>query len=166
MAELPDSIHVEIQRLSKSGGGRASRGEYSAAITDYERALALLPEPPHDWSAFTWLKAAIADACFLDRRFEGARQALDEVLKVGPPENAENPFVQLRYGQTLLELGHDASAANWLARAFLSCGKPLFEREDPKYLQFVCSKLEPPAGYQSWNDVFDREKRRPWWRFW
>jgi tetratricopeptide (TPR) repeat protein len=165
VAELTDAVHREVKRLSKSGDDHAAAGDHAAAISAYEQALSALPEPVHQWDAFTWLKVAIADASFLGRRFEQAREALNEVLMFGPEESGANPFIQLRFGQSLLELGEEEKAADWLARAFLTTGKQLFAEDDPKYLRFICSKLDPPDGFDSWEAVFDKEKRR-WWRFW
>jgi hypothetical protein len=57
-----------------------------------------------------------------------------------------NPFLRLRLGQALYELGDEQEAANWLVPAYLSEGPALFEDDDPKYLEFFCSKLAPPPG--------------------
>jgi hypothetical protein len=46
----------------------------------------------------------------------------------------------------MFELGETAEAANWLAGAYLLEGTKLFAQEDPKYLEFIKSKLETPPG--------------------
>ncbi len=56
-----------------------------------------------------------------------------------------NPFLRLRLGQCLFELGELAKAANWLAGAYLEEGPKLFAEDDPKYLAFIKSKLSAPA---------------------
>lgn len=55
-----------------------------------------------------------------------------------------NPFLRLRLGQCLFELGELSEAANWLTGAFLQEGKIIFAADDPKYLVFLKSKLSPP----------------------
>jgi hypothetical protein len=55
-----------------------------------------------------------------------------------------NPFLRLRLGQCLYELGEMKEAANWLAGAYLMEGQAIFAEDSPKYLEFVRSKLEPP----------------------
>ena len=57
-----------------------------------------------------------------------------------------NPFLRLRLGQCLFELGELDEAANWLAGAFLEEGTKIFAEDDPKYLAFIKSKLLPPPG--------------------
>jgi hypothetical protein len=57
-----------------------------------------------------------------------------------------NPFLRLRLGQCMYELGETDEAANWLAGAYLLEGKELFSQDDPKYLEFIKSRLEPPPN--------------------
>ncbi len=57
-----------------------------------------------------------------------------------------NPFLRLRLGQCMYELGEHREAADWLTMAFLSEGKKLFEQDDPKYLAFTKAQLKPPPG--------------------
>ena len=96
-----------------------------------------------------WLLTAIGDMHFQMARFPEGRAALMEVMKLFDDARG-NPFVQLRLGQCMLELGEEKEAANWLAGAFLSEGRQLFEGDNPKYLEFIKCKLEPPPG--GWPD--------------
>lgn len=57
-----------------------------------------------------------------------------------------NPYLRLRLGQCLFELGEMREAANWLSGAYLLEGKKIFAEDDPKYLEFVKDKLQPPPG--------------------
>jgi hypothetical protein len=61
-----------------------------------------------------------------------------------------NPFLRLRLGQCLFELGELDEAANCLAGAFLQEGTKVFAADDPKYLVFIKSKLSPPP--EGWPD--------------
>jgi hypothetical protein len=45
-----------------------------------------------------------------------------------------------------LELGNEQQAENWLAGAVMLKGKKMFDDEDPKYWQFISSRMEPPPG--------------------
>src|SRR5262249_44277801 len=105
----------------------------------------LLPEPRTDWEAALWILAAIGDAHFLAGNWQGARDALMEAVK-GCAGAAENPFVRLRLGQSLFELGELREAGDWMAPAYLMEGKRLFAAEDPKYLAYLKSQLQPPPG--------------------
>lgn len=61
-------------------------------------------------------------------------------------EPVGNPYLRLRLGQCMYELGEMTEAANWLAGAYLSEGTKLFAHDDPKYLDFIKSQLKPPPG--------------------
>ena len=43
-------------------------------------------------------------------------------------------------------MGETDEAANWLAGAYLLEGQELFSQDDPKYLEFIKSQLQPPPG--------------------
>ena len=87
----------------------------------------------------------MGDMQFKLGRYPDARSNLMDAVKYFDEARA-NPFVQLRLGQTMLELGEEAEAANWLTRAYLSEGLSLFEEDDPKYVGFIKGKLLPPPG--------------------
>ena len=71
-----------------------------------------------------------------------------EVFKVAWFECAgmTNPFVSLRFGQCALEMNEPENAAEGLISAYMGAGLKLFELEDPRYLDFLKSAVEPPAG--------------------
>lgn len=146
MAELPDDIYEEVTRLSEEGNALADEDDHDAALARFQLALSLLP-PPQDepWQATLWLLTAIGDIHFQKQQFTEGRGALMDALRQFDEARA-NPFVRLRLGQCMLELGEEKEAANWLAGAFLSEGRGLFEDDDPKYLAFIKSKLHPPPG--------------------
>ncbi len=143
-AELPDDVHEKIEALSQEGDDLAELQEYRKAIEKYVQALELLPEPMTDWEACTWLLTAIGDANFLWGKHEYARKALSDAMHC--PGAIGNPFIHMRLGQAQFELGNLERAADELARAYLQEGKGIFADEDPKYLEFVKSKLDPPPG--------------------
>jgi tetratricopeptide (TPR) repeat protein len=144
MAELPQELHERIQRLCAEGDGLLDQGRFDDALARYDSAWQLLPEPRTDWSAGEWIMAAIGDVQFQRGHFAASRQALMTALKCGG--SPDNPFLRLRLGQCLFELGDRQEAANWLAGAYLLEGKGLFAQDDPKYLEFVKAQLQPPPG--------------------
>ncbi len=150
MAELPDDIHEEVTLLSEEGNACADDGAFDLALSHFQKALAMLPPPIDEpWGATMWLLTAIGDMHFQLARFPEGRAALMEVMKLFD-EARSNPFIRLRLGQCMLELGEEREAANWLAGAYLSEGRQLFEGDDPKYLDFIKSRLDPPPG--GWPD--------------
>ena len=144
MTELADDIYEGVKRLCATGDTAANRGDYHEAIGWYERALALLPSPVTQWEAATWIFAALADAKFSIGDSEGALRSLDRAME--SPNSLGNPFLHLRRGQALFELGRKDEAANELARAYMLEDEDIFDDEDPKYLEFLKTVLRPPAG--------------------
>ncbi|MFO0891091.1 MAG: hypothetical protein U0790_18345 [Isosphaeraceae bacterium] len=94
--------------------------------------------------------AAIGDVRFQRREFAAGREVLMTAMRCAHGEPVGNPFLRLRLGQCLFELGETEEAANWLAGAFLSEGTKLFAEDDPKYLAFIKSQLQPPPD--GWSE--------------
>jgi tetratricopeptide (TPR) repeat protein len=144
MAELSQQLHERIQGLCAEGDNLLDQDRYEDAIARYESAWQLLPEPRTDWSAGEWIMAAIGDAHYHEGDFAASRAAFMTAVKCGG--SPDNPFLRLRLGQCLFELGDRQEAANWLAGAYLLEGNKLFADDDPKYLEFIKAQLEPPPG--------------------
>ena len=142
MAELPDTIHQQIKDHCSDGDLFAEGGNYGEALKLYWKAWDLLPEPPTDWEAATWILAAIGDANFLGGDYEAGRDNLSNAMHC--PDAIGNPFLHLRLGQCQFELGNQERAADELARAYMGAGSEILESEDPKYFAFLKSVLEPP----------------------
>ncbi|MFN0019100.1 MAG: tetratricopeptide repeat protein [Pirellulaceae bacterium] len=145
MAELPDSIYAEVERLSSEGNEFADADEFQQALSRFQAAWQLLPEPRTSWSAGLWLLVSVGDMWFQLRRFPEGREALMTAMKYYS-EAPGNPFIRLRLGQCMFELGENHEAANWLAGAFINEGMKLFGSEDPKYVLFIKSQLQAPPG--------------------
>lgn len=140
MAELPARIHQRIRILCAEGDSFADRSQYPAALERYWSAYDLLPEPKTEWAAATWILAAIGDADFQKKDFKAGRDNLATALRC--PDAAGNPFLHLRLGQCQFELGDLDRAADELIRVILAVGPDLFENEDPKYFEFLRTRLE------------------------
>ena len=140
------SAHIQnrLQELSTQGDALREAGDHLEAQRCYIAALQLLPEPEEEWEATTGLLAAIGDCLFQRGQYEKARDAFSDA--VACPGGLGTPFIHLRLGQTQLEMGAEDRAADELARAFMGAGTEVFEHEDPKYLAFLKTKLEPPPG--------------------
>lgn len=148
MAELPDELHEPIERLCAEGDELLHGERFSAAVTCFESAWQLLPVPQTNWDAAAWILAAIADAHFWNGDFGGMRQPLMTAMQCDGA--TANPFLRLRLGQCLFELGEFDQAAKWLTGAFLLEGTKIFAEADPKYLEFIKTRLSPPPG--GWPD--------------
>lgn len=134
--QLSPQIHEAIQHFCADGDKLASDGQYEAAITEYNRAWEIIPEPKNHWNAATWVLAAIGDAAFLGGYNTSAREAFDFAMTC--PSAVGNPFLHLRRGQLLFDLDDQQdAAADELLRAYMGGGAELFAAEDGRYLAFL-----------------------------
>jgi tetratricopeptide (TPR) repeat protein len=144
MLELPDDLYDTIKELCARGDKFSNAGDYRSAIEAYDEAWTLLPDPKDQWSAATWILAALGDTRFLSGDFGAAEEAFDAaVMHSG---GFGNPFIHLRLGQCHFELGNLDRAANGLTRAFGLEGIEIFDDEDPKYFEFLKTRILPPRG--------------------
>jgi tetratricopeptide (TPR) repeat protein len=141
MAQLPDMIHDQIQMHCRQGDALAQSGQYPAALEQYWAAWDLLPEPQTDWSAATWILAAIGDANFLGGDYAAGKDNLATAMHC--PGALGNPFLHLRLGQCQFELGNLDGAADELARAYMGGGAEIFDGAE-KYFAFLKTRLQPP----------------------
>ena len=159
MAELPAETHKQITQMAEGGNAFAEQGDFSGALARFQSAWELLPEPRDDWDAALWLLTSIGDMQFQLRQYSAARDSLMRAVKSSDAAPG-NPFLRLRLGQVMYEVGETQEASSWLAGAYLMEGVSLFDGEDPKYLSFVKPQLRPPPG--GWPE----DRKTAWWRFW
>ncbi len=138
--ELDQKTHESVQALCKEGDALASQKLYEEARAKYIQALKLLPDHPADWVASTWIFVAIGDTHFYTGNYE--RMMKSFVNAVQCPEGLGNPFIHLRLGQAYFELGNLDKAADELTRAYMGAGMEIFMEDDPKYLEFLETKIE------------------------
>jgi tetratricopeptide (TPR) repeat protein len=149
VVELEDAIYLRLSELAAAGDAAAEAEEFDLAISRYRDALAFLPAPAAQWEAQRWLLAAIGDASYQKGDLELARNSFMEAAR-NSLEACGNPFVRLRLGQTLFDLGEFKAAEDWLSGAYMLAGASLFADEDPKYLTFARANLLPPPG--GWSE--------------
>ncbi len=140
MAHSPD----EVDRLFNEGEEFADAEQYADALSRFQAAWELLPEPKEEEETAVQILAAIADCRFFLGEWDECRKAVQQAFRCGA--ELDNPFLRLRLGQSLYELGDEREAANWLVPVYLMEGRKPFEGEDPKYLEFFRGKLQPPEG--------------------
>ncbi len=143
MQDLPPEIQEQVEELCDAGEAFMADGKFDLAATSFNEAWLTLPEPRSAWPCAVSILAAIGDANFFRRDFAECKKSFMQILR-DADGSPDNPFNRLRLGQCLYELGDEQEAANWLAGAYLAEGCKLFEIEDPKYLAFIKSKLQPP----------------------
>ena len=147
--ELPPNIQADVQRLSDEGNALLEGGDPERAIERFREALRVLPEPRETWSAATWLYTAIGDAELAFGQPHRAHGALKAAA--ASPHGLANPYVQVRYGRVLADLGEPDGAAEVLAKAAMLGGVTVFAAVDRlDLLELVDTKIRAPEGYDSW----------------
>lgn len=145
--DLADSVHVMITNLCEEGDALAKADDSKGALRKYHQAWHVLPEPREEWDAATWILSAIGDAHFSLRDFKNCSAAFASALQC--PGGLGNPFVHLRLGESLLELGNIERAKDELTRAYMGAGADIFAAEDQKYFAFLKTVLLPMPGRDS-----------------
>lgn len=67
--ELSDELYVRVEELSETGNEAMENEDYAKAISCFQKALDILPEPKEDWEAYLWLAGSIGDAYFMMRNY-------------------------------------------------------------------------------------------------
>ncbi|MFT3788026.1 MAG: hypothetical protein QM770_17955 [Tepidisphaeraceae bacterium] len=129
-----------------AGDALADKGQHGDALASFNAAWRALDEPKdkQDWAVN--VLAAIADCRFFLGQWNECCDAIQHAFRCGA--DVSNPFLRLRLGQSLYELGDLRESANWLVPVYLMEGRKPFAREDPKYLESFRSQLKaPPEGW-------------------
>src|SRR5580698_4981243 len=124
MPKLSEDQRQMIDKLCQKGDQFAQIDQLDDALDQYESAWELLPEPKDQWPAATWILMAVGDVYFEKRDFIAASETLRESLEF--PDGEANPFILLRLGQSLFEIGDLNGAADALEAAFNKNGAELF----------------------------------------
>ncbi len=145
--ELKPEVYERLKALRQEGDVCAGKGEFNNAISKFEQALDLIPEPLESWEASLWVLGALGDMYVSKHDYVSAIRVLNTAMHCG---GIGNSFLHLRLGQAQFELGNEKRAGDELARAFMGGGQKIFDGEDPRYFDFVKRILkEPPEG---WGD--------------
>lgn len=151
MEELDDKTYAEIRELCEAGDRFADQSDFSAALEKYWNAFDLVPEPKTAWDTTTWILTAIGDTNFLANDFRAGADNLSNAMHC--PGAIGNPFIHIRLGQCQFELGNLDRAADELTRAYAVKGEEIFFGEDPKYLEFLKTRIDtkPPEKKAWWK---------------
>ena len=141
--ELPAALHARITALCEAGDAAGDAGDHAAALRRYGEAWASLPSPPERWAAAVWIVSSIGDVRLARGETGPALAAFTDALAWDGPGN---PYLHLRRGQCLLDLGEPDGAADELCRAYMGGGEELFEGDDPRYFAFLRTRIAPPPG--------------------
>jgi len=136
---LPPRIAERIDSLSEQGNALLEgEGDWRGAVAAWRSALAALPDPKSQWEAWSWLNASIGEALRVGGDLGGARAAFVDASN--GPEGYANPFILLRLGQTLVDLGEEAEGCERLLRAYMLEGDEIFAEDGASYLAILKRK--------------------------
>jgi hypothetical protein len=145
---IPDDsdagISGELERFIDEGEAFIDGKQFPDALARFQAAWDVLPQPKTEQEPAVRLMAAIADCHFHLQNWEACHEAMQHALRCGA--SVADPFLRLRLGQSMYELGNEREAANWLVPVYLTEGRAPFAYDDPKYLEFFRDKLRPPEG--------------------
>jgi len=122
----------KIKALCAEGYRLYDEKNYKEALRFFYKAWTLIPKPQTDNAEAGWVLTAIGDCYFRTGQWEQGRESLASALRC--PHMLGNPFIHLRLGQCLHELGKPEVATEHLELAYLNGGSKLFQNEAPKYL--------------------------------
>lgn len=137
--EIDDEVYEQITALAESGDNFAEKEQFGSAISKYEQALDLLPEPKTDWEAATWLYVALGDALFNQKDFNAALGAYQRALM--SPDGTGNPYVWFSLGSAFYELDNLEKAKTHFMSAYLLDGEEVFQDADPDYLALISEEI-------------------------
>ncbi|WP_221801457.1 tetratricopeptide repeat protein [Oceanobacter mangrovi] len=142
MAELPEKLYSDITLLCKQGDelAKSENLEEAKVKVKYISALKLLPDNINEWEAATWIYVAIGDIHFRMGNYEKCFKCFYNAAQC--PKGLGNPFIHLRLGQMYYEQGNMSKAADELTRAYMGAGIDILMEDDPKYLEFLETKIE------------------------
>lgn len=139
MKELSDVILDRIDAICDEADLLFEDEKSEEAIAKYNEALTLLPEPIEEYEPSAWLISSIGDVYFFDEEYEKALAQFEHAM--GCVDSEDNPYLLLRAGQCHFELGQMQDAEDTMHEAYLIEGEEIFEEEDPKYWEFLKSKI-------------------------
>lgn len=135
MPSLDNATEQEIKQFCVEGYQNYDNKNYKTALRLFYQAWLLIPKPQSSLDQAGWILTAIGDTYFRLEQYQQGKEALSSALHcVGIDDN---PFVHLRLGQCLYELGDHGSARQELNHAYSAGGEKLFLDESPKYLSAI-----------------------------
>jgi tetratricopeptide (TPR) repeat protein len=136
MNKLNRRLQARINSLVEKGENFFDEQDYDRAIECFMTAYDLLPAPKESWDEGIQLLAGVGDSLFMQGNAQEAYGYFSEAQKC--PGGTGNPFIWLRLGQCLYDMGGRKEAIlDALMSAYMLEGSEIFSDEDPKYLKFL-----------------------------
>lgn len=134
-ATLDNATERQIKQLCAEGYQHYDEQDFKSALRLFYQAWLKVPKPQMQWDQAGWVLTAIGDTYFRLAQYNQGREALLSALHCKGIDN--NPFVHMRLGQCLLELGDIGSARRELLEAYKGAGRDIFLKQAAKYLSAI-----------------------------
>jgi tetratricopeptide (TPR) repeat protein len=141
---IDDLLIKKVKALCAEGYRHYDNKEYKEALRFFYKAWTALPKPQANYEQGGWVLTAIGDCYFRSGQWEQGRESLSSALHC--PNMKGNPFIHLRLGQCLFELGKRDVACEHLEQAYMNSGSKLFQSELPKYLMAAMENIAADAA--------------------
>lgn len=146
-AGISYELQEELNRAAEEGNRLSDEGRPKEAVRTWLNAYEKIPDPKNIYPQSWWFEASIGDLLFLVGAYAEAYPFFHKAMNNISGEGRTNPFVLLRYGQCLYELqGLERDILNSFISAYMLEGEEIFSEEDPKYFQFLASKIDLSQG--------------------
>lgn len=130
-----DEVYPKIKSYSNKGNTVLEEANFDYAEQCFQDALELIPEPKNEFSATTWLYAALGDVYYQQGAYTAALDAF--MGAYNGSEGYYNPYVVYMLGKIYYELGVMNKAKEFLTMAYMVAGEDIFLEDDGKYLEMV-----------------------------
>lgn len=126
----------QIRRFCSDGYRLYDKGEYRLALRSFYQGWLTIPKPQTDYQEAGWVLTAIGDTYFRLKQYEQGVESL--ISATHCPGGDQSPFLYMRLGQCLWDLGRDNEARKYLFKAYrLNQGSSLLEQEDKRYIKAI-----------------------------
>ena len=137
--ELQNELYDKILSICAKGDNFVEDFKYDEAIEMYLNALELIPQPKQMWEASTWIYVALGDTYYIKKDFTSSKSYLFDAVNC--PGGIENPFIMLRLGESLFELGEISKAKEYLLKAYMLEGYVIFNSEEDKFFDIIKDEI-------------------------
>ena len=138
--ELPSETTARIRALCAEAYRSYDKSDYRKALRLFYQGWVLLPKLQTRYAEAGWVLTGIRDSYYRLKLYIPGSEALRSADHC--PHTHGNPFIRLRLGQCLYQLGERASARTYLLQAHRLGGQDLFaDAADQIYLDAIADLI-------------------------
>ncbi|MDU8432517.1 hypothetical protein RYA99_25065 [Pseudomonas syringae pv. actinidifoliorum] len=142
MEDLSDSdneLSEKIVDLVESGNKFEIEKDSDKALSHYNEAWHLLPEPPEKWDLSNWISSCISNLLFDSGNYTEAKKWAIIAIKTKPQQETSS-FID--YAKICYAFDEKQLAVEYFDKAFQLGKKRAFEGFDNKYLSFYLDNIK------------------------